>query len=94
MNDERRYFAQNKHFYLIEQVQSISQSVDISRDDNAIDLSFNHPVKELIWVVQSDDVKDKNQKYNGIYNLSGPFCVVDVKKSCFPTIAFIASLFD
>ena len=47
--DERRRFAQVSHEYLIEQVQIQSDSVaiDISKD---IELNFNHPVKELIWI--------------------------------------------
>ena len=42
--DERRRFAQVSHEYLIEQVQEQSLT------DEAQDLNFNHPVKELIWV--------------------------------------------
>lgn len=49
--DERRRFAQQSHEYLIEQVQ-FNQDVGISSPSKRIDLTFNHPVKELIWVVQ------------------------------------------
>jgi hypothetical protein len=49
--DERRRFAQQSHEYLIEQVQ-FNQDVGISTASRRIDLTFNHPVKELIWVVQ------------------------------------------
>lgn len=62
--DERRYFSQNKHFYLIEQLQLSFQSIDITRSENIIDLPFNHPVKELIWVVQGENVKNNNQWIN------------------------------
>jgi len=41
---ERRIFAQNAHEYLIEQLQ-IQESISAIN----IKLSFNHPVKELIW---------------------------------------------
>ena len=41
--DERRRFAQQSHEYLIEQLQ-----VQNTTAANA-DLTFNHPVKELIW---------------------------------------------
>jgi len=47
--DERRRFAQVSHEYLIEQVQREKGSMSISQK-----LNFNHPVKELIWVVQDD----------------------------------------
>jgi hypothetical protein len=51
--DERRRFAQLSHEYLIEQVQFTGQEqVDMSK---AVKMSFNHPVKELIWRVQADD---------------------------------------
>jgi len=43
--DERRRFAQVSHEYLIEQVQEQSYA----GDSTAIDINFNHPVKELIW---------------------------------------------
>jgi hypothetical protein len=49
--DERRRFAQQSHEYLIEQVQ-FNEDVGISSVSQRIDLTFNHPVKELIWVVQ------------------------------------------
>jgi len=49
--DERRRFAQQSHEYLIEQVQ-FNEDVGISSPSKRIDLTFNHPVKELIWVVQ------------------------------------------
>ena len=62
--DERRYFAQNRHFYLIEQIQLSYQSIDVTRGENIIDLPFNHPVKELLWVVQGDNVKKKRQWIN------------------------------
>jgi len=47
--DERRRFAQQSHEYLIEQVQHQSATAAQS-----IELNFNHPVKELIWVGQGD----------------------------------------
>jgi hypothetical protein len=49
--EERRRFAQQSHEYLIEQVQ-FNEDVGISSPSQRIDLTFNHPVKELIWVVQ------------------------------------------
>lgn len=62
--DERKYFAKNKHFYLIEQVQHSTQSIDITKTENVVELPFNHPVKEIIWVVQGDIVKENNQWVN------------------------------
>jgi len=56
--DERRRFAQASHEYLIEQTQVIEQSVSPNSGSTRVDLTFNHPVKELIWVVQLDGVVD------------------------------------
>ena len=55
--EERRRFAQQSHEYLIEQVQ-FNQDVGISSPNQRIDLTFNHPVKELIWVVQPSCYRD------------------------------------
>ena len=51
--DERRRFAQVSHEYLIEQVQREEQAGTASLN---MKLNYNHPVKELIWVVQTDAV--------------------------------------
>tara|TARA_Y100000389_G_scaffold121549_1_gene118973 strand:- start:4107 stop:5336 length:1230 start_codon:yes stop_codon:yes gene_type:complete len=46
--DERRRFAQVSHEYLIEQVQT--SKFCVSGACETLDLNFNHPVKELVWV--------------------------------------------
>ena len=51
--DERRRMAQESHEYLIEQVQ-FNEDKGLGGPNNKIDLTFNHPVKELVWVVQPD----------------------------------------
>merc|ERR1711990_132937 len=51
--DERRRFAQVSHEYLIEQVQFTGDE-SVSSVSNKIELNFNHPCKELVWVVQRD----------------------------------------
>jgi hypothetical protein len=48
--DERRRFAQVSHEYLIEQVQKLDAMVLGTALSADIDLKFNHPVKELVWV--------------------------------------------
>ena len=52
--DERRRFAQVSHEYLIEQLQFTGDE-SISSTNNKIKLNFNHPCKELVWVVQPDE---------------------------------------
>lgn len=55
-SDERRRFAQVGHEYLIEQVQHTgTQAVTVttgSSTSNRYKLDFNHPSKELIWLVK------------------------------------------
>ena len=47
--DERKRFAENSHSMLIEQVQYQTEVLKQSHK-----LNFNHPVKELIWVIQPE----------------------------------------
>jgi len=51
--DERRKMAQNPHEYLIEQIQFTGDE-SVGSSSNKIKLNFNHPCKELVWVVQPD----------------------------------------
>jgi hypothetical protein len=55
--DERRRMAQNPHEYLIEQLQFTGDE-SVGSSSNKLKLSFNHPTKELIWVVQPDENVD------------------------------------
>jgi hypothetical protein len=57
--DERRRFAQVSHEYLIEQVQRETGSA-AGGDSHTQTLNFNHPVKELIWVVQDTTAATEN----------------------------------
>ncbi|MDA7495609.1 hypothetical protein N8459_03770 [Nitrosopumilus sp.] len=54
--NERKSMATKPHQYLIEQLQFTEESVGSS--SNKIRLNFNHPVKELVWVVQPDSNVD------------------------------------
>jgi hypothetical protein len=53
--DERRKFAQSSHEYLIEQLQFTGKE----SAENKIKLNFNHPVKELVWVMHNKDTKNE-----------------------------------
>jgi len=64
--DERRRFAQLSHEYLIEQLQFTGSDTIAGNSTNSmksIRMNFNHPCKELIWVIKPDYVanltKDK-----------------------------------
>ena len=47
--EERRRFAQKGHEYLIEQVQHTGADTVDSGSTKQVRLSYNHPVKELVW---------------------------------------------
>lgn len=69
--DERRRYAQTSHEYLVEQLQFTGDESISSGSTQKIKLAFNHPVKELIWVVQKDDLVDASNK--GVMNqIYGP----------------------
>ena len=60
--EERRRFAQKGHEYLIEQVQHTGTDT-LSAGSNQKRLSFNHPVKELVWCL-SQSTKTMNNMWN------------------------------
>ena len=73
--DERRRFAQVSHEYLIEQLQFTGDE-STSNTNNKIKMNFNHPTKELIWVVQPDDnVSDVAPYGKQFYNYTDSFDV-------------------
>jgi len=67
--EERRRFAQKGHEYLIEQVQHTgSDSVTVaatSTQQKQIRLSYNHPVKELVWCYNNG-----SSTLNGLWNFT------------------------
>jgi len=59
-DDERIRFAQNSHEYLITQVQHIHGDTIKPGITKHFSLSnFNHPVKEIIWCLQREEVKNR-----------------------------------
>lgn len=63
--EERRRFVSSKHEYLIEQTQqqkrySIPQNTTITN----VPLTFNHPMKEMIWVVNQDRMLQAHEWFN------------------------------
>jgi hypothetical protein len=53
--EERRRFTESKHEYLIEQVQTVRRyAIPKNATNVSIPLTFNHPMKEIVWVVQQD----------------------------------------
>ncbi len=63
--DERRRFAQVSHEYLIEQLQFGGDESTTANGSKSINLNFNHPVKELVWVYKQTDRVASNYGRNG-----------------------------
>jgi hypothetical protein len=61
--DERRRFAQASHEYLIEQLQ-FSGDIPLNNVSELLKMSFNHPVKEIIWTIQKDSLIDSTLMNN------------------------------
>ena len=81
--EERRRFAQVAHEYLIEQLQ-FTGTESVTSTSNKISLSFNHPCKELIWVVQNPSYVDCNSSTNCPWrysdaNLGNPVAVAKIQ---------------
>jgi hypothetical protein len=60
--EERRRFAQKGHEYLIEQVQHTGVDTVTSGGTKQVRLSYNHPVKELVWCFSN--TSSKNSLWN------------------------------
>ena len=65
---ERKLFADCEHNYLIQQVQSrrsekITPSLNLETP-TSIKLDYQHPITQLIWVIQRSDFENRNQFHN------------------------------
>ena len=75
--DERRQFAQAQHEYLIEQLQ-YTGSEGVNSSSVKTKLSFNHPCKELVWVIHTQAREDAND-WSTFTNATNVDTVVDAK---------------
>ena len=62
-SEERKRFAQASHEYLIEQLQYTGAEA-VSGSTGKYRLNFNHPCKELVWVVTDTDADAGTGKSN------------------------------
>ena len=83
--EERRRFAQKGHEYLIEQVQHTGGDTLGGTGANTVRLSFNHPVKELIWCYQNQSQTNVGN-LNGMWNFSTGCSTVNVTCAPQPSI--------
>ena len=79
--EERRRFAQKGHEYLIEQVQHTGGDA-IASTSSTVRLSFNHPVKELVWCYQNGTTT-ASTNLNAMWNFSTS--TANVQVTCAPT---------
>jgi hypothetical protein len=81
--EERRRFAQKGHEYLIEQVQHTGgDQLDQtgSTTTQLVRLSFNHPVKELVWCYQNPSASATAQ-LNAMWNFCSGTANVNVSSN-------------
>jgi len=79
--DERRRFAQQSHEYLIDQLQYGLQQT-LTTANARIDLTLNHPVKELIWVFQDARKTDCASSLTVDAGNTQPFSYDDIADRC------------
>ena len=67
-DEERKIFAQAPHEYLIEVMQYQGEKpIDAGTGNSKIKFSFEHPVKELMWVIQPNQYLDTNSSTGNNY---------------------------
>lgn len=70
---ERRLFAQKYHTYLIDQLQFTgAESKPEGKNIMNMQLYFNHPVQELIWVLQEQSAIDLNDWFDYSIKVEDP----------------------
>ena len=68
--EERRRFAQKGHEYLIEQVQHTGTDSVTAGGIKQVRLSYNHPVKELVWCVTTKANENNAYMWNFTSNVT------------------------
>jgi len=76
--EERRKFAQQGHEYLIEQVQHVGinsiitngETTSVDGSGTQVRLSYNHPIKELIWCISNKGYSYGKQLWDFTSNAS------------------------
>jgi hypothetical protein len=95
--EERRRFAQKGHEYLIEQVQHTGTDTVTSGGVKQVRLSYNHPVKELVWCF-SNVATNKDTLWNfsnvsiptGVVLESNPLDAADLS-NCFVPVSAVGT---
>ena len=64
--DERKKFAQFSHEYLVQTVQMNVSNIN-NVESLSIDMGFQHPVKEIYWIIKENSLASKYKLYNIYY---------------------------
>lgn len=63
--EEKRRFVSTHHEYLIEQIQyTPSQPITQNASLVQVPMEFNHPIKEVFWVIQRDAAVQQHEWFN------------------------------
>ena len=98
--EERRRFAQKGHEYLIEQVQHTGTDTVTAGSEVQKRLSYNHPVKELVWCLDNgdDSFRTANAHATVTSNILGVTaesnCLVSSSLAGVPLVAFKGANFS
>jgi hypothetical protein len=83
--DERRRFAQLSHEYLIEQLQFTgAETIDSTSNADSmknVRLTFNHPCKELLWTVKSNDTDVFWNNFSNAYTAKATKGIANIYES-------------
>jgi hypothetical protein len=64
-SEERRRFVSSAHEYLIEQIQyTTTLAISSGATSASLPIEFNHPLKELFWFIQREDMKRYHEFFN------------------------------
>lgn len=94
--EERRRFAQKGHEYLIEQVQHTGSDTVTSGQTKQVRLSYNHPVKELVWCFSNTAARSDLWNFTSNNQLDDIVLQSDalddgVESNCYVPVSFVGT---
>ena len=87
--EERRRFAQKGHEYLIEQVQHTGTDTVSAGSEVQKRLSYNHPVKELVWCLDNGD--DSWRTANAHADVTSNILSVTAESNCLVSSSLVGA---
>jgi hypothetical protein len=95
--EERRRFAQKGHEYLIEQVQHTGSDTVTASATKQVRLSYNHPVKELVWCFSNTAASTSLWNFTSNNNddeivLESNACAVATESNCYVPLSYASGV--